>query len=524
MLDLVIQGGDVVDGARTPRFRADVGVQGDRIVSVGDLREAPARRRLDATGRCVAPGFIDVHNHSDGWLLRRPHLLAKTRQGFTTEVLAADGISYAPVDEHTAPQWLHYLRALDGLRSEDYTGWRSLEEYLLRIEGRNVQNAATHLPYANVRTIVCGWGRGPADDFQMRQIQVEIQRGMAEGAVGLSTGLDYIGQCFVTTDELVAACSAMASQRGLYVTHVRYKLGLLPALREAVEIGRRANVPVHISHLKATSGSQINQVLAFLDEARREVDLSFDVYPYQPGSTMLSYLAPYEIWERGPLAAVDRLADPVTRRRFAAGLDAYRLDLDHVRLAWLQSRDRLELQGLTLNEVARRLGRPPGESLLELLIEERLAVLCVMDEGDDALVRPFLQHDLYMMGSDGIYHEDGVVHPRVYGSAGRLLGPCVRDLRLFPLEDAVHKLSGRPAERFRLSDRGRIAEGKYADLVVFDPATVADQATFDQPHQPTVGIEHVVVNGEPILVDSAPVLPVSGSDARLPGRYLRRRG
>lgn len=515
--DVLIRNGDVIDGSASPRFRADVGLRGDRIAAVGDLSSAGAARQLDAAGRIVAPGFIDVHNHSDGWLLKTADLEAKTSQGFVTEVIAADGISYAPVDSFTRSHWLHYLRSLDALEPEEDEGWQSLLEYCKAIEGRNVQNVMTHIPYANIRSLVCGWGRPAVDDFQMRQIQEEIRQAMEDGAVGVSTGLDYIVQCFSTTDELAEACSAMAEFDGLYVTHVRYKKGLLPALREAVEIGRRARVRVHISHLKAQSPQQTDEVLGYVDRvARHEVDFSFDVYPYQPGSTMLSYLLPYEVWEEGPLQALEKLGTAQMRAKFAAGLDAYRLDLDHVLLAWTGSGQHAEHYGMTLNEYVRQSGQLLADALYELLVEEQLAVLCVMDEGDDALVRPFLQHDLYMMGSDGIYFPESVVHPRVYGSAGRLLGPCVRDWNLFSLEAAVHKMSGWPASRFGIQRRGLIQEGFYADLAIFDPATVADRATFPEPHQTTVGIDTVIVNGR-VIRDGGKPCEIEGDK---PGRYL----
>jgi N-acyl-D-aspartate/D-glutamate deacylase len=259
-----------------------------------------------------------------------------------------------------------------------------------------------------------------------------------------------------------------------------------------------------------------------LDEGRRDVDLSFDVYPYLPGSTMLNYLLPYEVWEDGPLAALGKLTDPHVRARFAEGLRAYRLDLDEIHIAWTPSRSRLPdgtfvslgeidraekegparqagptdpLHGMLLSEYVRRSGLPAEEALINLLIEERLAVLLVFHEGDDRLVYPFLQHDLFMLGSDGIYHPEGAIHPRVYGSAPRVLGPLVRDARLFSLEEAVKKMTSFPAARFRLQDRGVLKEGAFADVVVFDPDTIGDRATFAAPHQPSVGVEHVVING-----------------------------
>lgn len=519
MFDIIIRNGTVIDGTRAERYRADVGIRGDRISSIGDLATAKADHTIDATGKIVAPGFVDVHNHSDGWLWKTPHLTPKTTQGFTTEVLMADGISYAPVDDNTARQWLFYLRSLNALRMDEYAGWSSLGEFMEALTGRNVQNSMMHVPYANIRTLVCGFGRQAVDDFQMRSIQTLIRKGMDEGAVGLSTGLDYISQCFSTTDELVAACTAMAEHQGLYVTHMRYKTGLLPALREAVEIGQRAGVPVHISHLKGPSTHEVEQVLDYLDnEARERVDLSFDVYPYQPGSTMLNFLLPYEVWEDGPLAVLGKLEQPEVRARFAEGLRAYRLPLDRIRIGWVAGKENSRHQGQRLSDYIAEMGRPAEDVLCDLLIEERLAVLLVFDEGDDRLVHPFLQHDAYMMGTDGIYFPDGAIHPRMYGSAGRLLGPMVRDDGLFSLEDAVFKLSGHAAKRFGLKDRSVLREGYFADVVVFDSETITDHATYDNPHQETTGVDAVLVNGVPIIRDGRPVEERSKT---LPGRFLQ---
>ena len=279
-----------------------------------------------------------------------------------------DGIGYAPVNPHTAREWLFYLRGLGGLRLDEYRGWQSLAELMTAIEGHNVQNAAAQIPYGNVRTLACGFGRQAVDDFQTRQIQAEIRKGMEEGAVGLSTGLDYISQCFATTDELVDACSALAEFDGLYVTHGRYKTGLMRALREAVEIGRRAGVRVHISHLKGASAQQVEEVLDYVDTvAQNEVDISFDLYPYQPGSTMLSYLLPMEVWEDGPLAALARMRDPAIRTRFCEGLRAYRLDLDHLHIAWVASKENSRHQGRLVSEYFEQTGVSAEEALYDLL-------------------------------------------------------------------------------------------------------------------------------------------------------------
>ncbi len=556
MFDVLIRHATVIDGNRAPRFVADIGINGDRIDSIGDLSAAEAKQTIDATGLVAAPGFIDVHTHADGWLLKSPHLLPKTLQGFTTEVLMSDGISYAPVTPQTWREWIFYLRSLNGLALDEYSGWNSIAEYLDCIAGNNVQNVIAQVPYANVRSAVCGWGRQRPDDFQMRSIIRDIRRAMEEGAVGLSTGLDYIVQCFATTDELVEASRPVAEFGGLYVTHMRYKLGLLPALREAVEIAKRSGTKLHVSHLKASTPQATDEVLAYLDrEACREVDLSFDVYPYQSGSTMLSYLLPYEVWESGPIAAVERLRDPIVRERFNRGLTEHRVEIDKIHIAWVGSKENSRHQGKLLSDYVESRNMSPGDALADLLIEERLAVLLVVNEGDDPLVTPFLQHPKHMVGTDGILcgcvspvrasdrgklapitnpspnamnankplealRLEGRPHPRVFGSAGRMLGPLVRDVKLFSLEDAVHKLSGWPAARYGLKQRGELKPGNFADVVLFDPETITDQATYEEPLQPTTGMQGVLVNGTPIIEAGQPVSP-DYLPRTLPGRHLR---
>ncbi len=516
--DVLIQGGEVIDGSGQARQRADVGLQGDRIAAVGNLASANAATIIDAKGKIVAPGFIDVHNHADGWLLRRPHLAAKTLQGFTTEVIMSDGISYAPVDEHNWREWFYYLRSLNALRIDEYRGWKTMAEYQAVLDHRNVQNNVLQVPYGNLRTLVCGFGSQPVDDLQRKLIQAEVRRGMETGAAGLSTGLDYLGQIHATTDELVAACSVLPEYDGLYVTHIRYKAGMLPALEEAIEIGRRAGCRVHISHLKPHQPQQTEPILELLERARKEVDLSFDCYPYLPGSTMLNSLLPYEAWDDGPLGVLAKLHDPVIRSRFRRALQNYRLSLEKLHIAWVPGKENSRHQGQLLSEFVAERGVPFEDALLDLLIEERLAVLLVFHEGDDEWCRPFVKHDLGMMGTDGIYFDDAAVHPRVYGSSTRVLGPMVRDLKLLSLESAVRKMTGFPAERFRLPQRGLIRERYFADVVVFDPATICDRATlFDSQHL-SVGIEHVLVNGTPIIRQGQP-LDVAGET--LPGRSLR---
>jgi len=522
-VDLLIQGGTLIDGTGAPRRPADVAITGERIVALGSLIESATRaqRTLDARGLVVAPGFIDVHAHADGWLLKHPNFLPKTSQGITTEVLMSDGISYAPLSPHNYRDWFCYLRSLNGLEQADYQGWRTITDYLALLDRRAAQNVVAQIPYANLRVLAAGWGRGPLDDTQIAVMRREVERAMDAGAVGISTGLDYISECFATTDELVEVCSALKPWNGLYVTHVRYKKGTLAGVREAVEIGRRSGLPVHISHLKAGSPREAEEILNYVDRvATQEVDFSFDIYPYLPGSTMFNYLLPYEVWEQGPLAALARLRDPQVRERLAVLLEVFQVPPERISLAWCATKDNARHQGQSLAQYAAQRSAPPAEALCDLLIEENLAALSVLHTGDDRWIDPFLQHEKFMLGSDGIWFADGQVHPRVYGSATRILGPLVRDRKLFSLEAAVRKMTSIPAARFGLIDRGEVREGAVADLVLFNPETVADRATYEHPHQLSTGIEHVLVGGVEIFAHGSAV-EMTGPE--WPGRALRFR-
>ena len=324
-------------------------------------------------------------------------------------------------------------------------------------------------------------------------------------------------QCYTTTDELVEACKVIAEYDGVYTTHVRYKKGILDGIREAVEIGKRSGCRVHISHVKGRDEQTVEALLSLFDEVSKEVEFSYECYPYQPGSTMLNYLLPYEAWDDGPLGAMSRLHDPAVRAHFRQALESYPLNLDRMTLAWVPGKENTAFQGQTLDKYVEQVGLPVEEALYSLLIEERLAPLIVFNEGEDRQIEPLLQHERCVIGSDGIYHDGGTVHPRVYGTAPRIIGSCVRDRKLFSLEEAVAKLTSKSADVYGLKDRGRVVEGGLADLVVFDADNVADRATYENPHQTADGIDLVVVNGEVILETGQPV----EFDGPLPGRTLR---
>jgi N-acyl-D-amino-acid deacylase len=499
MFDYLIVNGTVVDGTRRSGYRADVAIAADRIARIGELQDVEARTTIDASDCVVAPGFIDVHNHSEGWLLKDPHFSVKTLQGFTSEILMSDGISYAPLTPQTAPEIILYLRALNGLDEVEYTGWRTIGEFMRLLDGRASANTLPLIPYANLRAIAAGWGSAPPGPDQMAMICRMIGEGMEQGAAGLSTGLDYVAQCFASTDELVQACAALRPHHGLYVTHIRYALGRLEGLKEAVEIGRRAGVPLHISHLMGRSIQESEALLDYIDRvAGHEVDFSFDSIPYCSASTLLLSQLPLGAWEEGPSAALRRMRDSALQEAFAAKLADLRLD--HYCIAHIPDRKYAHLQGTTLAQYIAERDEPPVQSVLDLLEETDMAVLMVYQYGaGNAPAWPFLVHPCGMLGTDGIYFPDGCIHPRMYGSSARMLGSLVREQKLFALEEAVHKMTGQPAKRFGLRQRGVLAEGCFADVVIFDPARVSDRATYSSPHQPSEGFEHVWVNGCPVV-------------------------
>lgn len=519
MYDYVIKAGTIVDGSGGEPFQADVGIQGDRIVEVGAIDPNGGATVIDAAGRWVTPGFVDVHTHMDGWYLRTPTIESKLRQGFTTEVLMSDGISYAPVSRANAHEWIHYLQGLNALRQSDYAGWESLADYMHLLDGANAQNSLLQIPYANVRVLACGWGPAAPDDYQMREIQTRIETGMEEGACGLSSGLDYIAQCFASTRELTEACAAMAAQGGLYATHVRYKKGTLAGVQEAVRIGEEAGVKVHISHFKGTNDREGEELLAYVDgEATQRVDFSFDVYPYMPGSTMLNYLLPYEVFHRGPLAALEalrsrRIRDSVT---FAA---RHLLDLEDTIIAWMPGQGNAHWQGATLQAYVDASGQAAGDALCEFLIEENLAVLLVFHRGEDRLVEDFVKHPCFMLGTDGIYHERAHVHPRQFGSAPRMLDTYVRT-GVLTLADAVRKMSAIPAERFGLRDRGLLQPGQFADALILDPTEFRERNGYLNPAVMAAGLDHMWVNGTPVIREGGLVDPMYGT---YPGRSLKFR-
>ncbi len=473
-LDLAIRGGSVVDGSGTAAFAADVGIHGDRIVAVGEIA-GEANRTIDAAGLVVAPGFIDVHTHDDAALLRSPHADFKVMQGVTTDVLGNCGAGVAPVSESYPGFYDAFVGSILGpVESFD---WRTTGEYYAKLEQAGLSiNVASFVPQGVLRFAAMGLENRPPTVGEMARMKESLDEGLMAGALGLSTGLIYPPGSFTETEELIELCRVVAGHGGIYASHIRDEsAGLLAAVEEAIRIGEEAGVPVEISHHKASGRphwGRVEESLALIDRAReRGVDVTTDVYPYTAGSTSLAVVV--QIGESAEVSP------------------------DEVLVASVKHQKRYE--GKTLQEIAQLMGLPAPEAVERLLAEEENSVVAVIFSMCEDDVRRVMHHPYCMFGSDGL-PSGGKPHPRLYGTFPRVLGRYVRDERVLGLEDAVRKMTDLPARKHRLRDRGRITPGYFADLTIFDPARVADTATYQDPRRYPEGIPYVIVNGQ-VVVD-----------------------
>jgi len=513
MLDLVIKNGFVVDGTGKPAFKADVGVAEGRIVAVARCIEQEARRTIEAEGLHLAPGFIDAHTHSDLNLLVNPLAESKVRQGVTTEVIGNCGGSPAPLLGSAMEEAQAEAKSL-GLEIT----WTTMAGYLhrLRRSGTAV-NVVPLVGHNTVRGAVLGFDDVQPTSRQQAQMERLVAEAMEQGARGLSTGLFYPPGYYARTEEVVGLARVAARYGGIYATHLRSESDrLFEAVTEAIEIGRQAGIRVEIAHIKLEgyrNWEGVDRLLALLEEACAEgIEVGCDQYPYTAGVSWLAYMLPYWAQEGGAKAVAERLRDAEVRARL-------RRDWEENRVAWENRsgmRDwgdilitdcapRPEVEGKTVAEIAEEEGKDPLEVALDLIAVSEGQAECVCFGQSEENVRTLMCHPLVVVGSDGdAVAPYGVLargkpHPRYYGTFPRILGRYVREEKVLSLEEAVKKMTSITAERFGLSDRGRIREGACADLVVFDAQTVAEKGTYAHPHQYPTGILYVIVNGVVVI-------------------------
>jgi len=516
MFDTLIYGGQVLDGTGKPAFFADVGLVGDRITAVGKLDGAEANSRVDATGLVVAPGMIDAHVHGDLVLFHDTAHDPAVRQGVTTYIIGQDGVAMAPASPATLDHMRRYTAGFNGNFPTPGLSWRTVDEYLSLFAGRTAINAATLVPNGNIRMDVMGLEHRRATSDELMQMRRLVREGMEQGAVGLSSGLDYIPSLYADEAELTALCQEIAPFGGVYVTHMR---GYAPhnvesSMLEVQNIGLNTGCKVHISHFNSLA----DQVIPRMDAMERAgSDVSFDLYCYLYGSSILGMIAlPPEAMLGGVEATLSRLREPGARAKVREWVANPRFDLNRVRLGSVPSDEYRPLEGSTLAEAMTITGKTLSDLIVDLLLATETATNAIAPHfggRSDRDIEALMRDRRMTAGSDGIY-VGGRPHPRGTGCFARYLGHYVR-AGVWSLEEAVMKCSLKVAERHGLKDRGVIAEKMAADVIVFDPAKVVDRSTFENGKALAEGMKHVFVNGQAVLKDGE-------RTAARPGRGLRR--
>jgi N-acyl-D-amino-acid deacylase len=542
MPDLLITNATVHDGTGAPAYVADVAIDAGRIATItprpaegegsGATTSSPARgpqgrgRVVDANGLVLSPGFIDMHAHSDLQILANPDHTAKVSQGVTLEVLGQDGLSFAPIDDPTRAAVRRQIAGWNGEPDDFDFSWDSVEGYLARLDQGIACNAAYLVPQGTLRMMVVGTENRPATAAELDEMKRLLAEGLQQGAAGMSSGLTYTPGMFATTDELVELCKVVAEYGGYYSPHQRsYGKNALDAYGEMIEVAKRSGCALHLTH--ATMNFEPNRgrgvdLLAMIDDGLAQgVDITTDTYPYLPGATTLAAILPSWTAEGGPDALLARLQNDDDRARIAHELEEVGTDGCHgcvtdwntIEIGGVKNPELSGAVGNTIAEIAAGIDKPPSWVYFDLLVRDNLATTILQHVGHEENVRAIMQHPTHTGGSDAIL-VGGKPHPRAWGTFPRYLAHYVRELGVLELADCIHHLTGRPARRLGLTDRGLVREGYHADLVLFDPATVKDTATFADPRQQAAGIPWVFVGGVPVIENGV------RTDA-LPGRAIR---
>ena len=515
--DVIIRGGTVYDGSGTPSRRADVGIRGDRIAAVGDLANASSPSIVDATGLAVAPGFINMLSWSTESLLVDGRSQGELRQGVTTQIFG-EGSSMGPMNADMKK------RAYERMGDIKYEiTWTSLSDYLHTLETKGVsQNVASYIGATTIREHVIGLEDKKPTPAQLDEMRQLVRQEMEAGALGIGSSLIYAPAFYASTEELIELCKVAAQYRGKYISHMRSEGNrLLEAVDELIRISREAKLPAEIYHLKAAGQAnwpKMDQVIAKVEEAQKSgLKITADMYTYPAGSTGLDAAMPPWVLDGGYDAAYTRLRDPETRKKIASAIRTGGTDWENLYLA-AGSPDRVilvefknealkPLTGKTLAEAAKLRNEDPVDTIMNLVLEDRTRVGTVYFMMSEDNLRKQIKLPWVSFGSDASSMSPeppftkSSTHPRAYGNFARVLGKYVRDDKVIPLEDAIRKLSGLPATNLELDGRGFLRDGMFADVVVFDPQTIADRATFEKPHQFAVGMKHVFVNGTQVLKD-----------------------
>lgn len=529
MFDYLITNVSVLDGLGGPAFNANIAISAGKIAAIGNVN-GRAKRIIDGDGLVAAPGFIDIHSHTDAGLLIDPTAQSKLTQGITLEVCGNCGFSPAPCLDDASRSELDNWRERHGIEEN----WRTTHEFLSVLESRPIGvNFVTLVGHSNLRAASVGLADKEATLEDIEKMKLLAAEAMREGAFGLSTGLQYPPSCFGSTEEIAQVASAVAPFGGIYSSHIRDESNALAeAIEEAIEIGRRGGVPVQISHLKGygnDSSEKTCAVLEMIEDARRSgLDVTADQYPYTASSTGLSVFLPKWVHDGGDEAMLGRLR--THRRELIEYLEHLRnkkrrvadAELwESVRISSVKSEANRQYEGMSVVEISRVRNAPPEETVLDLLYEEDGAVSIVHFSQWEGDVVAVMRSEFAMFGTDASARSTtgelskGKPHPRSFGSFPRVLGRYVREQGVIPLEKAIRKMTSMPAHKLGLAGRGVLREGNWADVTVFDPDEIIDTATYEHPHQLAKGIAYVFVNGQ-LAVENGELM------GALAGRVLRR--
>ncbi|MCM0648211.1 D-aminoacylase [Clostridium swellfunianum] len=512
-MKILIKNGLIVDGTGKKPFKGNLLVEDNKIAKIGEIKDDKADRVIDAKGLAVAPGFIDTHSHSDLMILVNPYNETKIRQGITTELLGQDGISMAPLPKQYISSWRKNLAGLDGDSDEIDWNYETTDNYLKMMENNGVGlNQSYLVPHGNIRMEAMGLEAREATDEEIKRMCHITRREMEAGAYGLSTGLIYIPCAYSQTREIIEMCKVVAEYDGIFVVHQRSEADtILESMEEVIEIGRQSGVKVHFSHFKVCGKKNwqyIDGVIELLEKAQKEgIKVSFDQYPYVAGSTMLGVILPPWAHAGGTDKLLERLKDDEMRRKMIKdieegipGWDNF-VDfagLDQIAVTSVKTDKNEEFIGKSLEEIGEIQGKNPLEATFDLLYEEENAVGMVDFYGLEEHVIKFLKRPEQNVCTDGLLA--GKPHPRVYGAFPRVLGKYVREEKVLTLEEAIFKMTKKPAEVLGLKQRGSLEAGNYADIVIFNPETIRDKGTFVDPIQYPEGIDFVIINGQ-IAID-----------------------
>lgn len=495
MVDVLLKGGRIIDGSGSPWFYGDVAVTGQHIEQVGASNDASAKKVLDVTGKVVCPGFVDAHVHGDLVLLSDTTHEPAIRQGVTTYIIGQDGCGLAPASATTIEYMRQYTAGFSGLFPDVACDWSNVDQYLSRLHRRTSVNIAYLVPNGAVRMEVMGLEHRPARADEIASMQRLVREAMDQGAVGLSTGLDYIPSLYADENEIAALCREIVPYEGVYVTHMRTDRGrrIHEGIDEVYRIGQKSGCKLHISHFNFKE-----EYLSRIDEGRSGgFDITFDSYPYRAGMSLLAMIVlPESIQEGGIETTIERLSDGRIRRQIADAIDGDRARLDCVQLAAAPTPEYRALEGLRLPDAARQAGLSIADLVCNVLVATRLAAGAVLfdpSRADSDLIA-CMKHPCHMASSDGIFF-GGAPHPRGYGAFAKYVGEYAIAKRVWSLEECVRHLSHHAARRFRLPLRGLVQRGMIADLVVFDPDRIAARSTYAHPKEFAAGVEHVLVGG-----------------------------